>query len=219
MVSQVDDSSRAESGEDGESGGEGVVGRGAASRRQGRYRRRTSGAQRTLRTVIRHSPEEYARVVSVARGQGVSVPRLYERALWAGDAVAAARMVRLLREADVILRVVANAANNVNQLARVANSTGEVHAAQVEAAAAHLEGQLAQLRVVVQSAARGELFDIHAEDIEDTEDNARASESGDVDYEEGLVDIDDVAHAHDVDIRVNDVTEGDVATGPDSDGR
>ena len=127
--------------------------------REGHYRRRLTVGRREHRTVIRHSDEEWARVTSMAQAQGVSVPRLYERAMWAGDVVAAARLSRFVGELGLILRVVSTSANNLNQLAKVANSTGEVSGPQVLAAARHLDGQLERLRGMLVDVSRGELFE------------------------------------------------------------
>ncbi|GEM_PF-907163 len=127
--------------------------------REGHYRRRLTVGRREHRTVIRHSDEEWARVATMAQAQGVSVPRLYERAMWAGDVVAAARLSRVVGELGLILRVVSNSANNLNQLAKVANSTGEVSGPQVLAAARHLDGQLERLRGTLAGLSRGELFE------------------------------------------------------------
>lgn len=126
--------------------------------REGNYRRRLVGMRREHRTVIRHSDEEWARVTAMAKAQGVSVPRLYERAIWAGDVVAAARLSRIVGELGLILRVVAASANNINQVAKVANSTGEVSAPQVLAAAEHLERQLERVRDMLNDVSRGQLF-------------------------------------------------------------
>ena len=63
---------------------------------------------------------------ALAAAQGVSVPRLYERALFAGDAVSAARLTQIHDEMLGVRRLVAGAASNVNQVARVANASGGV---------------------------------------------------------------------------------------------
>lgn len=94
--------------------------------REGVYRRRLSEGRREHRTVIKHTAEEWVRVVSLARAQGVSVPRLYERAVHAGDVVAAAKLTRVVDELLFVQRLMANATNNLNQIAKVANTNGEV---------------------------------------------------------------------------------------------
>lgn len=126
--------------------------------RSGRYRRRLVGGARAHRTVIKHDDVEYARVCALAQLQGVSLPRLYEQALHAGDVAQAAQLSRIVGELALLLRLVAGAASNVNQLARVANATGDVQAPQVLAAAAHLDGQVARLQELVASIPGGDLY-------------------------------------------------------------
>jgi len=52
--------------------------------RLGLYRRRRAEGRREHRTVIKHSDEEWARVLALAQAQGVSVLRLYERVVARG---------------------------------------------------------------------------------------------------------------------------------------
>lgn len=85
--------------------------------RFGLYRRRRVDGRRTHRTVIRHTDEEWARVQSIAQAQGVSVPRLYERSLHAGDVLAAVRLARFVTEMGLVVRIMSRNAVNVNQLA------------------------------------------------------------------------------------------------------
>ncbi len=129
--------------------------------RLGLYRRRRTEGRREHRTVIKHSDEEWARVQALAQTQGVSVPRLYERAVHAGDVVAAARLTEVVGELVVVQRIMAGAASNLNQLARVANSTGEVSGAQVLAAARHMDSQVGRLREVIAEIPGGDLFREH----------------------------------------------------------
>lgn len=94
--------------------------------RDGVFRRRRTDGTRPHRTVIRHTDQEWARVQSLAQVQHISVPRLYERALLAGDVVVAAKLVTIRDEMQGPRRLLANVANNMNQMARVANATGDV---------------------------------------------------------------------------------------------
>ena len=126
--------------------------------RGGRYRRRLVGGARAHRTVIKHTDEEYARVGALAQLQGVSVPRLYEQALHAGDVAKAAALSRIVGELALLLRLISGAASNLNQLAWVANSTGEVEAAQVLAAAVYLDAQVVRLHELVLSIPGGDLY-------------------------------------------------------------
>lgn len=129
-----------------------------AGERDGVYRRRLTGGRREHRTVIKHTDEEWARVQAMAQAQGISVPRLYERALHAGDVVAAAKLTELVGEVTLVQRIVAGAAVNLNQLAKVANATGEVAAPQVLAAAEHLSRQTDRLRESLRLIPGGDLF-------------------------------------------------------------
>lgn len=125
--------------------------------RLGLYRRR-SDSRRLNRTVIKHTDEEWARVQSIAQAQSVSVPRLYERSLHAGDVLAATRLSRFVTEVGVVLRVMSKTAVNLNQLARVANATGEVSAPQILAAAEHFDRQVERLKAMLEQVSHGDLF-------------------------------------------------------------
>jgi hypothetical protein len=74
--------------------------------------------------VIRHTPEEWARVTAAAEHLGVSVPGFYERAAWAGSAQAAVELSIIEDELYGVRRLLANAANNLNQVARALNTDG-----------------------------------------------------------------------------------------------
>lgn len=126
--------------------------------RFGLYRRRRVDGRRTHRTVIRHTDEEWARVQSIAQAQGVSVPRLYERSLHAGDVLAAVRLARFVTEMGLVVRIMSRNAVNVNQLARVANATGEVSAPQVLAAARHFDRQVERVKAMLDEVSHGDLF-------------------------------------------------------------
>lgn len=126
--------------------------------RLGVYRRRRAEGRRTHRTVIMHTDEEWARVQSIAQAQGVSVPRLYERSLHAGDVIAAARLSRFVTELGVVLRVMSKSAVNLNQLAKVANTTGDISGPQVTAAADHLDRQVERVTGMLGEVAYGDLF-------------------------------------------------------------
>ncbi len=125
--------------------------------RLGLYRRR-SDSRRPHRTVIKHTDEEWARVQSIAQAQSVSVPRLYERSLHAGDVLAATRLSRFVTEVGVVLRVMSKTAVNLNQLARVANATGEASAPQILAAAEHFDRQVERVKAMLEQVSHGDLF-------------------------------------------------------------
>jgi len=81
--------------------------------------------------------------------------------LHAGDVVAAARLTEVVGELAIVQRIMAGAASNLNQLARVSNATGEVSGAQILAAARHMDGQVERLREVIAHIPGGDLFKEH----------------------------------------------------------
>jgi len=115
------------------------------SEREGLFRRRTVGGRREFRTVIKHNEEEYARVESMAQGAGISRARLYERSLRARGVVEAEQLAEISLKMEAALRMIGLAGNNLNQAARVANSTGDVHAPQIQASADMIDNYLAEL--------------------------------------------------------------------------
>lgn len=92
-------------------------------------RRRVEGG-RQHRHVVRVTPEEEAQLLTLALRYKVSVPKLLVDSALAGgsEAAAANASVRhaLVTELFGIHRLLANIANNVNQVAKVANATGGV---------------------------------------------------------------------------------------------
>lgn len=127
--------------------------------RQGRFRRRMVGGRRPHVTKITHSDQEWARVQSLAHAQGISVPRLYERALHVGDAQSAAKIARVVDEMHIIERVMSKTAVNINQIATVANATGEVSGPQIRAAATHLERQVSRVVELLELLTGGDRFE------------------------------------------------------------
>ncbi|HFA6985226.1 TPA: plasmid mobilization relaxosome protein MobC [Neisseria gonorrhoeae] len=102
---------------------------------QGRHvrrRRRVEGG-RQHRHVVRVTPEEEARLLAMALKYHVSVPKLLvDSALAGGAGVAATRSLardEILIELFGAHRLLAGVANNVNQIAKATNATGEVQAA------------------------------------------------------------------------------------------
>lgn len=102
---------------------------GAAEKRKSIRRRRVKGG-RQHRHVVRVNPEEEGQLLALALRYHVSVPKLLVDSALAGGAGAAASNAsarqELLSELFAVHRLLAGVANNVNQLARVANSTGAV---------------------------------------------------------------------------------------------
>lgn len=107
-------------------------GQGADGGRGVRRRRRVEGG-RHHRHVVRVTPEEEARLLALALKYRVSVPKLLVDAALAGGAGEAATRSRARDEILVELfgahRLLAGVANNVNQMARATNATGEVQEA------------------------------------------------------------------------------------------
>lgn len=99
-------------------------------RRQARRRRVVGGRQH--RHVVRVTPEEEGRLLALALQYRVSVPKLLvDSALAGGAATAAAHAsVRheVISEMFAAHRRLAGIANNINQIAKATNATGEVQA-------------------------------------------------------------------------------------------
>lgn len=87
-------------------------------------RSRAGGGPRDHRTVIKHTDEEWARVTAAATHLGLSVPGFYERAAFAGSAQAAVELSIIEDQLFGVRRLLANAANNLNQVARSLNIDG-----------------------------------------------------------------------------------------------
>jgi hypothetical protein len=98
-------------------------------------RRRVEGG-RQHRHVVRVTAEEEGQLLTRALRYHVSVPKLLVDSALAGgaDVAASNASVRgeLLGELFRAHRLLAGIANNVNQMARVTNATGNVHAEMVE---------------------------------------------------------------------------------------
>ena len=92
-------------------------------------RRRVEGG-RQHRHVVRVTPEEEGKLLALALRYHVSVPKLLVDSALAGGSESATANASERQELLVTLfsthRLMAGMANNVNQLARVANATGQV---------------------------------------------------------------------------------------------
>lgn len=116
------------------------------TQREGIYRvRLPKGQKREFRTVIRHSDEEYAIVESMAKAQNISRARLYERALRARGVVEGEHLAEISLKMEAALRMIGLAGTNLNQAAKVANSTGDIHGPQLVAAADMVDRYLKEL--------------------------------------------------------------------------
>lgn len=127
---------------------------GTAARPSTRRRKRVAGGRRH-RHEVKVTPEEEGQLLALALRYRVSVPKLLiDSALAGGAANAAANAsVRdeLLTELFKAYRVLAGIANNVNQIARATNATGEAQAetsatlAAVRRTAERIDGLIDQL--------------------------------------------------------------------------
>lgn len=112
------------------------------SRSTARRRRANAPAARRRSVHVRLTDVEHEQLGRLAGEHEVTVQRLLVEAALAGRETPAERR-RAMRELFEIRRLLANVANNVNQLARAANVTGEVPAAErFEAALVELRGVL-----------------------------------------------------------------------------
>ncbi|MDP9848136.1 plasmid mobilization protein [Streptosporangium lutulentum] len=103
------------------------AGRSLRERQPVRQRRQQGG--RPHKHSVRMSQEEQAVVEARAGQAGVSVPRFLVEAGLAGDAATASQLRANAAELLAARRLVAAVGVNLNQLAKVANATGEVPAA------------------------------------------------------------------------------------------
>lgn len=121
----------------------------AVKKGTGRRRKRSVGGRRPHRAVIRHNDEEWARVNAMASHLGVSVPNLYERAMFAGSAQAVVGIEEAVLGMLGARRLLANAANNLNQIARAANSGADINTAQFDQTLALFERAIEELRTEI----------------------------------------------------------------------
>jgi len=100
----------------------------AGVRRRPRRRRRVEGG-RQHRHEVKVTAEEEGRLLALALRYQVSVPKLLvDSTLSGGAATNAAGREELLAELFRAHRLLAGIANNVNQIARATNATGEAQA-------------------------------------------------------------------------------------------
>lgn len=121
--------------------------------RQARRRRVDGGRQH--RHVVRVTPEEEGQLLALALQYHVSVPKLLVDAALAGGATTAAANASVRHEVIAQMfathRLLAGIANNVNQMAKATNATGEVQQsmvvtlAKVREVADHIDGFVDEL--------------------------------------------------------------------------
>lgn len=92
----------------------------------GRRRRANVARGRRVAYQVKLTEEEQAELVGLAAAQEVTVPRLLVESALASTGETPARRRQAMVGLFEIRRLLATVANNVNQLARVANISGEV---------------------------------------------------------------------------------------------
>jgi hypothetical protein len=102
------------------------VSTGSDSRPLGRSRREREPVPRRVFQQVKLTEEERDQLRARAAELGVSVPRLMVESALGGATGMAPDRQREVAELFEVRRLLATVANNVNQLARLANTTGEV---------------------------------------------------------------------------------------------
>jgi len=210
---EVVSGSQTEPGEPGLSAGEGRV------RRFARRRQANEVGGRSHSHRVKVTAEEAAALAQRAEERGVSVPRLMVETALADPARSqtAAERQEAMVELFAVRRLLAAVSNNVNQLARQANSTGQVpaEAAATIAAARRLAGRIdgaidelsdaGPRRTREARAATAEDIDVPEREMSRTRLDAAAAAAGDADLDgppvegdEHLVDVDFEGPAADV---------------------
>ena len=94
------------------------------------WRRRAENVPggREFRHVVRVSADEEARLVVLSKQQRVTIPRLLVSSALSRDTarITVEQQRELLTELFALHRLLGNMANNVNQVAKAVNSTGDV---------------------------------------------------------------------------------------------
>lgn len=93
--------------------------------RWGRMRRANVAGGRRFAHQVKVTPEEEAALLVRAEEQGVTVARLLVESALAGGAETAAQRRNLVVELFGVHRLLGTIANNVNQIAKATNATGE----------------------------------------------------------------------------------------------
>ena len=101
------------------------------SGKSGRYAKRRRRANyvggRQHRHEVRVSPEEEGMLLQLAAAQGITIPRLLvESALAQESGETASERRNAVAELFAVYRLLASVANNVNQIARIANTDRQV---------------------------------------------------------------------------------------------
>lgn len=113
----------------------------------GRRRRSREHAPRSRQVQVRLSESEREQLLERAAELGVAMPRLLVEAALSGDGQLPSERHQQIAELFEVRRLVATIANNVNQLAKVANTSGQVAESQrLERTLADVDALLEQLR-------------------------------------------------------------------------
>ena len=92
----------------------------------GRRRRANVVGGRQHSHRVKVTPEEEARLLVLASEQRVSVPRLLVESALSGNAETPTQRREAIAELFAVRRALSNNANNINQMAKIANSTDEI---------------------------------------------------------------------------------------------
>lgn len=114
--------------DDGNAGVDAVAAAAARRRAQRRQRRANAVGGRRLRHEVKVTDTEEERLRAKAVEQGVTVPRLLVEAALAGGGETATQRRELAAELFATYRLLAQISNNVNQIARAVNATGDTPA-------------------------------------------------------------------------------------------
>lgn len=115
-------------------------------RPKGRTRRARESVRREVIQKVKLTDEERDRLRARAAGLGMSVPRLLVESALSGVETPTGRR-RMVAELFEIRRLLATVANNVNQLARLANISGQVASERrLEHTLGEVDELIAQLR-------------------------------------------------------------------------
>jgi hypothetical protein len=98
----------------------------------GRNRREPGGRKHEAK--VRMNDEEFARVQARALAMGVSIPRVLIESATGAPALTRTERSAYFTELMAMRRLLANLTNNVNQIARVLNSQGDVADREIRAA-------------------------------------------------------------------------------------
>jgi len=122
------------------------VSAGPEARPKGRVRRGREATPRRVYQQVKLTPEERDQLRARATELGMSVPRLMVESALSGVETPTERR-RMVAELFETRRLLATVANNVNQLARSANISGQVsEGRRLEQTLAEVDGLVAELR-------------------------------------------------------------------------